>query len=80
MALSYDPGNRAALAGLSEILERRGDWEGLIQIHEARTEYEQAAEFFESLKRFPAHSLTADAIYNAGAIRMALGKHAAAKK
>jgi len=44
-------------------------------IHEARTEYEQAAGFFESLKKWPAHSLTPDAIFNAGAIRMALGKH-----
>ncbi len=47
-------------------------------IHEARTDYLEAAEYFESLKRFPKHSLTPDAIYNAGAIRMALGKYAEA--
>ncbi|MCC6997813.1 MAG: hypothetical protein IT370_24565 [Deltaproteobacteria bacterium] len=38
MALSYDPGNSGAIDGLSEVLEKRGDWEQLIQIHEARTE------------------------------------------
>ena len=54
MALSYDPGNRDALAGLSTILERRGDWEQLVQIHEARTESgtpEERAEALRSLAR-----------------------------
>ena len=42
MALSYDPGNQTSLAGLSQILERRGDWEQLLQIFEARTETRRA--------------------------------------
>ncbi|MSP61341.1 MAG: hypothetical protein EXR72_13550 [Myxococcales bacterium] len=54
MALSYDPGAQAALAGLSELLERRGDWEQLLQIFEARTESggpEERAEALRSLAR-----------------------------
>ncbi len=38
MALSYDPGNQDALSGLSGILERRGDWDQLLQIYEARAD------------------------------------------
>ena len=50
MALSYDPGNRGAIAGLSQILERRGDWEQLSQIFEARTETGTAEERAEALR------------------------------
>jgi tetratricopeptide (TPR) repeat protein len=35
MALSYDPGCHEALEGLSEILERRGDWKQLIEVLDA---------------------------------------------
>lgn len=50
MALSYDPGNLEALKGLSQILERRGDWEQLVQIHEARTETGTPTERAEALR------------------------------
>lgn len=50
MALSYDPGNLEALKGLSQILERRGDWEQLVQIHEARTETGTPLERAEALR------------------------------
>ena len=54
MALSYDPGAAAALTGLSQILEHRGDWEQLLQIHESRAETgvgEERAEALRALSR-----------------------------
>ncbi len=38
MALSYDPARTEAREGLAAMLERRGDWEGLVQILEAVAE------------------------------------------
>jgi tetratricopeptide (TPR) repeat protein len=54
MALSYDPGNRGAISGLSRILERRGDWEQLAQIFESSIESgtpEERAEALRALAR-----------------------------
>jgi tetratricopeptide (TPR) repeat protein len=50
MALSYDPGHRGAITGLSQVLERRGDWEQLAQIFEARTETGSPDERAEALR------------------------------
>lgn len=38
MALSYDPGHQDAVTGLAAILERRGDWDQLLGLYEARVE------------------------------------------
>jgi tetratricopeptide (TPR) repeat protein len=36
MALSYEPGHKAALEGLARLLEARGEWAQLLDIYEAR--------------------------------------------
>ncbi|MBI5490322.1 MAG: hypothetical protein HY905_23500 [Deltaproteobacteria bacterium] len=50
MALSYDPGSQAALSGLAAILERRGDWDQLLQIYEARADSGTPAERAHALR------------------------------
>jgi tetratricopeptide (TPR) repeat protein len=44
MALSYDPGCQAAADGLAELLEKRGEWEQLAEMLEARAEGGKAEE------------------------------------
>jgi len=51
MALSYDPNCRPAVEGLAQLLERRGEWEQLTELLEARSESGSAAERAASLRR-----------------------------
>jgi golgin subfamily B member 1 len=60
MALSYDPGARAALDGLAHVLEARGDWDQLLQILEARADsasLEERADAMERMARICAERL-----------------------
>ena len=51
MALSYDPTCRAAVDGLAELLERRGEWQQLIDLLEARIDAGSAGERAMCLRR-----------------------------
>jgi tetratricopeptide (TPR) repeat protein len=51
MALSYDPGARAALDGLAHVLEARGDWDQLLQILEARADSASLDERADAMER-----------------------------
>ncbi|HEX8950389.1 MAG TPA: hypothetical protein VF945_01020, partial [Polyangia bacterium] len=51
MALSYDPTCRAAVDGLAELLERRGEWQQLVDLLEARIDSGSADERAMCLRR-----------------------------
>jgi tetratricopeptide (TPR) repeat protein len=51
MALSYDPGCHAAVEGLAQLLEQRGEWQQLIELLEARMETGTPGERAASLRR-----------------------------
>ena len=54
LALSYDPGHLPALDGLARALEKRGDWNQLLELLEARTDNGTAVERAEALRRLAA--------------------------
>jgi tetratricopeptide (TPR) repeat protein len=51
MALSYDPACHAAVEGLAQLLEQRGEWQQLIELLEARLETGTERERAASLRR-----------------------------
>ena len=51
MALSYDPGRNAARDGLTMVLERRGDWQQLLQVLEATFDVAGPEQQGEALRR-----------------------------
>lgn len=51
MALSYDPGRQAARDGLTLVLERRGDWNQLLQVLEASADAGKPAQRAKALMR-----------------------------
>jgi tetratricopeptide (TPR) repeat protein len=51
MALSYDPTHQAALDGLLTVLERRGEWQQVMDILEARADSAAPADRVRSLRR-----------------------------
>lgn len=51
MALSYDPGRQEAREGLTLVLERRGDWNQLLQVLEATCDVAPPAQQSQALRR-----------------------------
>ena len=51
MALSYDPGRQEAREGLTVVLERRGDWQQLLQVLEATFDVAGPPQQSEALRR-----------------------------
>lgn len=50
------------------------------EIYESQTQFKKAASTFESMVKFPKHEMTADAVFNAGLIREAIGDYGGAIK
>ena len=50
------------------------------EIYESQTQFKKAAQTFESMTKFPDHEMTADAVFNAGLIREAIGDFSGAIK